>query len=70
MKNTMVVRRVRSPAFLKALMAGLAAPTMLYAPPAPYMAQIRDMSPAQSFAQVGALLTRTMRKARQDEEAA
>ena len=40
-------------AFTAAFWAGLAAPTAIYDPPAPYLAYVRPFSVGQSFSAVG-----------------
>ncbi len=51
---------LRSPALWRAVQAGLAAPTMLYARPQPYMAFAAPRTAAQSFAIVGVLITQAL----------
>ena len=48
--------------FWKALFEGLAAPTMMYAPPPSYTAMIRDFEVGSSFAAVGRILTKSLRE--------
>ena len=57
--STVVTRRQ---VFWHAFVAGLAAPTMLYAETPSYTDVIRDFSVAGSFAQVGGLLTQSVRE--------
>jgi hypothetical protein len=49
--------------FWSAFWAGLAAPTMLFTPPAPYAAYAPPRSVSESFATVGAMLGRMIQSA-------